>query len=111
MAILNLTKYENQALDELIATLKADWPLARFIVFGSKVKGMADEESDIDILIILPCKVTGELRHHIIQKVFDVNLTYGSNISVLIVSEDEWERGNISILPIHAFIEEEGIPL
>jgi len=109
MAILNLYENEKQALDELISFLKINWPLAKFIVFGSKAKGMADEESDIDLLIVLPCLVTEDIRRIIVHKVFDVNLIYKSNISVLIVSEDEWQKGKISILPIHDFIEEEGI--
>lgn len=107
----NFTEAEKNALSELLTTVRADWPPAKFKLFGSKVKGTADAESDLDVLIILPHPVTEEIRRKIIHKVFDINLTYGSNISVLIVSEDEWESGTISLLPVHAFIEEEGISL
>lgn len=108
---LNITDAERIALNSLITDINTDWPLARFKLFGSKVKGIADSESDLDVLIVLPCVVTEEIRRQIIHKVFEINLTYGSNISALIVSKKEWENGNISLLPIHAFIEEEGIPL
>jgi predicted DNA-binding antitoxin AbrB/MazE fold protein/predicted nucleotidyltransferase len=106
-----LTQAERVALSNLITSLRADWPLAKFTLFGSKANGMADEESDLDLLVILPCPVNGEIRRRIVHKVFEINLTYGSNISVLIVSEEERERGTFSVLPIHIFIEEEGIPL
>jgi len=108
---LDLTQAEKQALNEVIAFLKTDWPLARLVLFGSKVGGTADEESDLDLLVVLPYSVTEEIRRRIIHKVFEVNLTYTSNISVLIVSEEEWKRGPVSVLPIHVFIEEEGILL
>ncbi|HET6514170.1 MAG TPA: nucleotidyltransferase domain-containing protein [Thermodesulfovibrionales bacterium] len=111
MATLSLAENEKEGLDELIAFLRSSWPLSRFIVFGSKAKGTADEESDIDLLIKLPCAVSEDIRRTIILKVFDINLRYESNLSVFIVSEDEWQRGVISVLPIHDFIEEEGIPL
>lgn len=111
MATLKLAEHEKQSLSELTEFLKRNWPFTKFIVYGSKVKGVADEESDIDLLIVLPCAVTEDARRFIIEKVFDVNLIYKSNISVLIVSKDEWQKGKISVLPIHDFIEEEGVPI
>ena len=106
-----LTQAEKLALISLIISLRADWPCAKFTLFGSKVKGMADEESDLDLLVILTCPVDDEIRRRIVHRVFEINLIYGSNISVLIFSEEEWEGGAVSVLPIHTVIEEEGIPL
>ena len=111
MKSLNLTENEKDALCELTTSLKTDWPIVKLVVFGSKAKGLADEESDLDLLILLPCSVTENVRRLVIEKVFNINLKYGSNISSLIVTEDEWDKGKISILPIHDFIEEEGIPV
>lgn len=38
---------------------------------------------------MLPCPVTNEIRRQIVHKASDINFTYGTNISVLIVSEEE----------------------
>jgi len=108
---LQLTKSEKTALDELIRELRKSWPDAKFKMFGSKAKGTADEESDLDLLILLPCPVTKELRRQIIHKIFEINLTFETNISALIIAEDEWRDSPISLLPIHDFIEEEGVTL
>jgi predicted nucleotidyltransferase len=108
---LNLTEAEKIALDNLIATLKSDWPFARFKLFRSKVSGTFDAESDLDLLIMLPCPVTNEIRRQIVHKVSDINFAYGTNISEFIVSEEEWQNSPISLLPIHAFVEEEGVSL
>jgi len=108
---LNLTKFERDALIKLIMDLKRSWPKIKFKLFGSKVKGKADKESDIDLLILLPCEVTEEIRREIIHKIFDINLAFGTNISGLVISEEEWESPIFSLLPIHTFIEEEGITL
>jgi len=108
---LKFAKSERYALSELIAYLKTSWPGVKFKLFGSKVKGIADEESDIDLLIMLPCSVTEELRKKIIYKVFDINLIFETNISTLIIARVEWESAPFSLLPIHAYIEEEGVPL
>jgi predicted nucleotidyltransferase len=107
----NLSKCERKALNQFIKMVKKDWPNTRFKIFGSKVKGIEDAESDLDLLILLPCEVTSEIRRKIIHKVFDINLEYGSNISVLILSDKEWNNAPLSLLPIHEVIEKEGIPL
>ncbi|ODS34350.1 MAG: nucleotidyltransferase [Candidatus Scalindua rubra] len=108
---LKLTKSEKDALSNLITDIKSSWPDAKLKIFGSKVKGVSDEESDLDILIVLPCDVTEETRRQIIHKVFEINLAFESNISPLIMAEKEWESPRFSLLPIHTFIEEEGVPL
>ncbi len=108
---LNLAETERVAIDKLLTILRTDWPSAKFKIFGSKVKGTADEESDLDLLIMLPCPITNEMRRQIIHKVSDINLAYETNISPLIVSEEEWKNAPLSLLPIHAFVEEEGVAL
>jgi len=108
---LHLTEAEKFALGEVIAVLKTDWPSAKFKLFGSKVNGTFDAESDLDLLIMLPCPVTNEIRRQIVHKVSDINLSYETNISALIVSEEEWQNAPLSLLPIHAFVEEEGVSL
>ena len=106
-----LSESEKDALIKFISDLRASWSGAKFKLFGSKIKGTADEESDLDLLIVLPCDVLEDIRRKIIHKVFDINLAFGTNISVLIVPEKEWNSDIFSLLPIHSFIEEEGVPL
>jgi hypothetical protein len=51
------------------------------------------------------------MRRKIIHKVFEINLQYDTNISPLILSKNEWEGSVISSLPVHYFIEKEGVLL
>ncbi len=108
---LDISDSEKDALDELVGFIKKEWPLANCKLFGSKLRGTADDESDMDILITLPCSATDEIRRRIVHEVFNINLSYGSNISALVVSDEEWDNSAISVLPVHAFIEEEGLSL
>jgi len=106
-----LSKKEERALNKLIAELRASWPGTIFKLFGSKAIGKFDEESDVDILILLPCHVSKKIREQIIDIIFEINLKFGSNISPLIMSEKEWDSGFIPLLPIHQYVEEEGVVL
>jgi len=105
------TSSEIEAINGLITELRSRWPDAKFKLFGSKVTGKFDEESDIDVLILLPCKVTRKIEDQIIDMVFYINLQFGTNISPLIFSEEEWNDSPISVLPIHYFVEKEGMLL
>jgi len=115
MKIVQLLQYlssqEQQALQELSSFIKAQWPQARVKVFGSKIKGTADVESDVDTLIELPLNITEDVRRCIIHRVFEINLTHGTNLSVLIVSQEEWEQGYLTLLPIHREVEEGSVTL
>ncbi len=106
-----LSSQDQRSLFELSSFIKTQWPKARLKVFGSKIKGTADAESDLDTLIELPITVTEDVRRSIIHRVFEINLAFGTNLSVLIVSQDEWEQGYLSLLPIHTEVEESSVTL
>jgi len=107
----HLSDQENRVLQELCAFIKEYWPQGRLKVFGSKIKGTADEESDLDTLIELPVAITEDIRRKIIYRVFEINLAFGTNLSVLIVSQEEWEKGYLTLLPIHSEVEEGSVAL
>lgn len=106
-----LTRSELDALDKVKTELKKQWPGVKMKLFGSKITGELDEESDLDLLILLPCEVSETIRRQIIHKVFEINLQFDTNISPLILAEKEWESPIVSRLPIHHFIEGEGVSL
>ncbi len=108
---LLISKKEKEALEKLVTAIKNQWKGARLKVFGSKVRGDFDEESDLDILVLLPFEVSNEVRHSIINIIFEINLQFDTNISGLIMSEKEWQSKMLSILPIHEEIEKEGVEL
>jgi len=104
-----LTRSELDAIDKLKSTLERLYPGIKFKIFGSKATGKFDEESDIDILILLPCEVNEKIREQVIDIVFDIDLEFDTNISPLVLSQKEWE--NLYLLPIHYFVEKEGVLL
>ena len=64
----DLSMADKYALEELTENIKSRWPLATILVFGSKVRGTADAESDLDVLI------ETEKKHRI-----EVRKTYSPN--------------------------------
>jgi len=60
------------------------------ILFGSVARGEAKEDSDIDVLIVIK-KEDFKLRRALIGVAFDILLETGSDISVKVLSKNEFE--------------------
>jgi predicted nucleotidyltransferase len=108
---LQLPKNILDALQAVRGRISEEFAVDRIVLFGSVARGQADEESDVDLLIILKDPLSHQVRDHITSIILDINLEYDTYLSELIVDRQTWDTGLLSILPIHQVIEEEGIRL
>jgi len=108
---LTLPQNVGDALRAARHRLNAEFNVDRIVLFGSVVRGTADKESDIDLLIVLKEPPDHPVRNRISSIILDINLEYGTNLSELIVDRESWDHGIPSALPIHEIIDEEGIGL
>ena len=74
-----------------IALEKYGDKIADVILFGSVVRGEAKENSDIDVLIVTR-KEDFRLRRSLVGLAFDILLETGENISVKVLSKDDFEK-------------------
>jgi len=108
---VTLARNQYQALGELHRRLFAEFDVEAVILYGSVARGEADEESDLDLLIMTAQRLTRTARHEITDMVFEVNLLYGTNFSTLVVDRNSWEVGVFSVLPLREEILKDGIRL
>lgn len=108
---IHLPPCHEQALTELLHKLYGQFHVVSVMLYGSVARGEADEESDIDLLILTAEPLSRPARHDITDVVFDVNLRYGTNFSTLVLDQHEWEAGAVAVLPLKEAIMEDGIPL
>lgn len=108
---IQLTPSQQQALFELRQRLSGSFGIQAMHLFGSVVRGEADEESDIDLLIVTERPLKRTVRHQITDVVFEINLQYDTNFSTLVVDRASWEDGLFSVLPIRDEILKEGVAL
>ncbi|GAB4441816.1 MAG: hypothetical protein Fur0044_38280 [Anaerolineae bacterium] len=106
---LPLNNTEHHALQKIKSIVTAQFPVEQMALFGSVVRGEADEESDIDLLVVTRQPLNRRERHQITDIVCEVNLEYGTNFSTLVVDGDAWDRGPISLLSIHEEVQREGV--
>lgn len=84
--------------------------LMRMALFGSTARGDYNHESDIDVAIIIRA-LTRKLKHQILDRVAEIELKHLMPISVLILSEDEFNRLKRRERRIALDIEREGVSL
>lgn len=102
--------------EKLIKTLHAaqrsiskEFNIDRIVLFGSVARGQFDEESDVDILIVLEESPSHRIRNRISTIILDINLEYDTNLCGLVVDKKSWDNGPLSVLPIHNEVERDGI--
>ncbi len=107
-----LSQSETEALEELKLTLQGflGEELKDLILFGSKARGEAEPESDIDVAILVET-LTRERKRQIFDLVAEIELKYLVVISSLVLSVEEFGHLKSREKRIALDIESEGIPL
>lgn len=108
---LSLSQNEQLTLEEAKRRLTSEFPIEELIVFGSVARGEATEESDLDLLALARRPMTHLDDHAVSDAIFKINLSFGTNISVLVVDRVTWETGLWSVLPLHQDVIRDGVPL
>ena len=110
--LTTLSEREKIALDEIVKALRAIYGsrLKSVILYGSKARGDAGEESDIDLLAVID-GITSRFqeRRRINAVVVPIDLKYGLLFNVFPVERDFYE--SVKIHPFYRNVQAEGIPL
>ena len=104
-----ITPTQLQALTEIKRKLLETFDIKALVLYGSVARGQADDESDVDLLIVTSKALNRFERHGITNVVFEVNLQYDTTFSTLVVDLASWETGIISVLPVRDEIIRDGI--
>ena len=79
-------------------------------LFGSFARGEADEESDVDVAVVLE-HVDWRTRGAVIDLATDTGLPFNLRISPTVFDRETWERWRREERPLVMDIEREGVPL
>lgn len=97
-------------LQEIKRTLHTVAPNAKAILFGSRARNDAREDSDWDILILIEKdKIRNEDFDTVAYPLVELGWTIGEMINPVLYTFNEWRKRSFTIF--HKNVEEEGIVL
>ncbi len=88
-------------LDELREALAAHYGerLSKLVLFGSQARGDAEEDSDIDVLVVLKGEVNqASERRATLESTADICLKHSVVIQRVVVSDARYENGDDSLM-------------
>jgi predicted nucleotidyltransferase len=100
---------EDRRILELFATrVRALAPAAIVCAFGSRARGFALPDSDLDLCVVLS-EVTRELRDAIYTIAWEIGFDEACVLAPIILSEEAFERAPMSASTLVANIRREGV--
>ncbi len=99
-------------LQEIKRTVQSINPETELILFGSRARNTANEDSDWDILILVHNAKEVSLAEEQVFRdaLFYLELKYAQAFSVFAVAKDTWEN-KYSMSPFYQNIQKEGITI
>ena len=111
-ASAHLLPQEQAAIIAYINRIQEDFfdRILTVMLFGSKARGDADAESDIDLLVLVDIE-TPEFRSKLWQMAFDVSLDYNVVLSPRVFGQARWNEMRHLRLPLYRAIMADGVVL
>ena len=111
-SLSGLTPNDQAAVMEYIARIRSRFSdrILAVILFGSKARGDADAESDIDLLVLLDAQ-SDEFRSELWRIASDVSLCYNVVLSPHVFGQARWDEARRMRLPLYRASAEDGVPL
>jgi predicted nucleotidyltransferase len=81
------------------------------VLFGSRARGDADWESDMDVLVVLEDTPTDTVEEYVSDCAWEVSLKHGLVVAPVVVGRDDWYNGPERFSLLAQAIREEGVPL
>lgn len=83
---------------------------AEVILFGSQARNEERDDSDWDILILVPSPINLKDEQKFRHKLFELELEYNLPFSTFVYSKSEWKNKHY-VTPLYHNIQQEGIRL
>jgi predicted nucleotidyltransferase len=106
---INLDPTTRRAITEAAAILRSRLRVTGVVLFGSRARGDATPESDIDLLVLTARPLTSREQASIVETLYPLQSSFGVLFSTIEVPESEWTRGVYQAMPLRREIDRDGV--
>ena len=107
--ILSMSTQERTILERLKAKITERLPLSRLVLFGSRARGDADPDSDMDILVVLDGPVERQAEQYVRLCAWELSFEQGIILVPITVSRTDWDEGLLSASLLAIAVRQEGV--
>ena len=101
---------EKKIIDAFTLLVKKKLSVDRIELFGSRARGDAEPDSDMDVLVIVD-DLSPELEDYISECAWEAGFEYGIVLVPVVFTRDEWENGPERYSLLAEAIRAEGVSL
>jgi len=83
----------------------------QMILFGSRARGDADPDSDMDVLVVVDDSLDEQARDYVSGCAWEAGFEQGIVVVPVVFSREQWERGPERHSLLAQAIRAEGVPL
>ena len=101
----------NKLLDQIKQAVLELEPDAETLLYGSRARQDAVQESDWDLLILVSGPVSDERTDRIRHRLYEIEWESGDVISSIVRNRDDWNSDILRGMPFHRRVQQEGARL
>jgi len=105
-----LNDRDRRIVTELQDKLAAVTEILDLRVFGSRARGDATPESDLDVFLIVD-HCSPSIRRHMAEIAWEVGFAYGSVVSLIVATQEDIDDGPMGANPLYLNVQREGVRL
>jgi predicted nucleotidyltransferase len=102
---------DRQLLAECKTAIREVAPEAGLILYGSRARGDAQEDSDYDLLVLVDREADMDLERAVVDRLVLLEVRTGKVLTVLIYSRSQWDSALYRAMPFHKNVTREGVPV
>jgi predicted nucleotidyltransferase len=106
-----MSALEKRVLARLKKLLLRRVSLHKLVLFGSRARGDADPDSDMDVLVVLEGTADEAISDYVSECAWEAGYKQGIVIVPIVFTRDEWENGPERHSLLALAVEAEGVPV